>query len=44
LIEHVVDDLAAGEDLGECVPDQLADLQLALARRLTPVAIGHGNI
>ncbi len=40
-IEHVVDDLAAGKDLGQGVADQLAHFQLALARRLTPVAIGH---
>jgi hypothetical protein len=40
-VEHLIDDLAAGKDLGERVPDQLAHLQLALARRSSLVAIGH---
>ena len=28
--QHVIDDLAAGENLGERMPDQLAHFQLAL--------------
>src|SRR5262245_1214945 len=46
LVEHLVDDLAAGEDLGERVPDGLADFQLALrgcsTLALSLVAMNHG--